>query len=62
MTIEGYPIAAIPMSYLDYKSRPVGLQVVTSTHREDLLVAFMSAFENFSKGKPPTALLDASET
>lgn len=51
------------MSYLDYKGRPVGLQVITSTHREDLLVAFMSAFErSISKRKPPAAFLEAPET
>lgn len=51
------------MSYLDYKSRPVGLQVITSAHREDLLVVFMSAFENsISKRKPPSAFLEVCKT
>lgn len=62
LTIVGYPIAAVPISYMDYKNRPVGLQAISSAHREDLLVAFMSAFENsISKRQPPTAFLEASE-
>ena len=39
----------------------VGLQVISSAHREDLLVAFMSASEDsIAKRQPPTAFLEAS--
>jgi amidase len=60
--IVGYPIAAVPISSIDYKSRHVGLQVISSAHREDLLIAFMSAFEDsISKRQPPTAFLEVSK-
>ncbi|KAJ5789317.1 amidase signature enzyme [Penicillium psychrosexuale] len=59
---KGYPIAAVPISSIDYKSRPIGLQVISSAHREDLLVAFVSAFEDsISERQPPTAFLQASK-
>lgn len=58
LMIIGYPIAAVPISSIDYKSRPVGLQVISSAHREDLLIAFMSAFEDSISKRllPPPSL------
>lgn len=58
---KGYPIAALPLTYLDFNGRPVGLQAITSAHREDLLLAFMGAYEaSIARRQPPTAFLEAS--
>ncbi|OAQ99133.1 hypothetical protein LLEC1_03432 [Akanthomyces lecanii] len=45
----GYPIATVPLGRLSYNGRPFGLAVVAQAGREDLLFAFMSAWEACAK-------------
>ncbi|KAJ4307957.1 hypothetical protein N0V84_012385 [Fusarium piperis] len=48
----GYPIATVPLGKLDYNGRPFGLAIIAKASREDLLFAFMSAFEAVSEPRP----------
>ncbi|KAL6830017.1 amidase signature domain-containing protein [Trichoderma camerunense] len=53
----GYPVAAMPLSYLDFNGRPFGLAALAGRHQEALLVQLMSAWEaTFPARKPPQAL------
>ncbi|KAI9158329.1 putative amidase family protein [Paramyrothecium foliicola] len=53
----GYPVAAMPLSYLDCNGRPFGLAALAGRHQEALLVQLMSAWEaTFQARKPPPAL------
>jgi len=46
LTIEkGYPIATLPLSYLDMNCRPFGLAAVVSAYQEPVIIHFMSAWE-----------------
>lgn len=55
---SGYPIATVPLGKLDYNGRPFGLAIIAKAGREDLLFAFMSAFEAVSEPRPlPLRLL-----
>jgi amidase len=50
----GYPIASLPLGYLDFNGRPFGLQVTTKAHQEALLIQVQSAWEaTFPKRQPP---------
>lgn len=51
----GYPIATVPLGTIDYNGRPFGLAIIAKAGREDLIFAFMSAFEAVSKPRavPP---------
>jgi amidase len=40
----GYPVATLPLGYLDFNGRRFGLQMAAKAHREDLLVRAMSAW------------------
>ncbi|OAL27927.1 hypothetical protein AYO22_03272 [Fonsecaea multimorphosa] len=52
---SGYPIATLPLSYLDYNGRPFGLSVVARAHQDALLIRVQSAWEaTFGPRKPPT--------
>ncbi|PNP44102.1 hypothetical protein TGAMA5MH_04387 [Trichoderma gamsii] len=49
----GYPVAAMPLDYLDYNGRPHGLCAVAK--EEGLLIQLQSAYERaFPPRKPPT--------
>ncbi|KAH6609834.1 hypothetical protein Trco_003180 [Trichoderma cornu-damae] len=49
----GYPVAAMPLGYLDYNGRPHGLCAVA--REEGLLIQLQSAYEGaFPPRKPPT--------
>ncbi|KAL6907245.1 amidase signature domain-containing protein [Trichoderma evansii] len=50
---SGYPVAAMPLDYLDYNGRPHGLCAVAK--EEGLLIQLQSAYEStFAPRKPPT--------
>ncbi|KAK3291864.1 amidase signature domain-containing protein [Chaetomium fimeti] len=54
----GYPLCAMPLSYLDYNGRPFGVSAIAGRGRDDLLVKVMSAWEaTFPGRKPPPALV-----
>ncbi|KAH7327793.1 amidase signature domain-containing protein [Stachybotrys elegans] len=56
-TSSGYPVAALPLSYLDFNGRPFGLAALVGKHQEPLLVQLMSAWEHtFPSRKPPPML------
>ncbi len=56
MDATGYPIAALPLGYLDYNGRAIGLQAMAGAHEEQLLLTFLGAYEHsFKPRKPPTA-------
>ncbi|KAL6807582.1 amidase signature domain-containing protein [Trichoderma sp. SZMC 28013] len=58
----GYPVAAMPLSYLDFNGRPFGLAALAGRHQEALLVQLMSAWEaTFPARKPPQALVEDSQ-
>ncbi|KAI9817887.1 MAG: hypothetical protein M1827_001006 [Pycnora praestabilis] len=53
----GYPIATLPLSYLDFNGRAFGLVALTSAHREDILFRIQSAWEaTFPPRIPPKHL------
>jgi len=53
----GYPLATMPLSYLDLNGRPFGLSVVASAHQETLLIKVLSAWEaTFADRKAPPLL------
>lgn len=50
----GYPVASLPLGYLDYNGRPFGLQITAKAHQEALLIQVQSAWEaTFPKRRPP---------
>ncbi|KAF2655860.1 amidase family protein [Lophiostoma macrostomum CBS 122681] len=52
--IAGYPIASLPLGYLDFNGRPFGLVALASAHQEHVLVQVQSAWEaTFPKRRPP---------
>jgi amidase len=52
--IEGYPIATLPLSYLDFNGRPFGFVLLAGEHQDALLVQVQSAWEaTFPSRKPP---------
>ncbi|WVO18403.1 hypothetical protein L204_106119 [Cryptococcus depauperatus] len=53
----GYPIASLPLNYLDFNGRAFGLQIIAKAHQDALLIRAQSAWEaTFPKRQPP--LLD----
>ncbi|KAF2759933.1 amidase signature enzyme [Pseudovirgaria hyperparasitica] len=42
---NGYPVAALPLTTLDFNGRPIGIQAIAAAHQEPLLLKFMSAWE-----------------
>ncbi|KAF1954823.1 amidase family protein [Byssothecium circinans] len=60
--IAGYPIASLPLSYLDFNGRPFGLVALATAHQESLLVQVQSAWEaTFPKRQPPALFTGKSE-
>ena len=59
----GYPIASLPVGYLDFNGRPHGLAAIASAHNEALLVQLQSAWEaSFPPMIPPALVsVDAKE-
>ncbi|KAL2833835.1 amidase signature domain-containing protein [Aspergillus cavernicola] len=56
-TGSGYPIAGMPLSYLDYNGRPLGLAAIAGKGQEGLLIKVLSAWEaTFPPRQPPAAL------
>ena len=54
----GFPIGTLPLDYLDYNGRPVGLLVAAPRHKQSTLLKVMNAWENtFSPRKEPTEFL-----
>ncbi|EXJ68778.1 uncharacterized protein A1O5_07709 [Cladophialophora psammophila CBS 110553] len=54
---SGYPIATLPLSYLDYNGRPFGLSVIARAGQDTLLIKVQSAWEaTFGARKPPSAM------
>ncbi|CAK7233312.1 hypothetical protein SCUCBS95973_008552, partial [Sporothrix curviconia] len=50
----GYPVASLPLGYLDFNGRPFGMQITAKAHQEALLIQAQSAWEaTFSKRQPP---------
>jgi amidase len=57
----GYPLCSLPLAYIAYNGRPVGLEAMARS--EATLVTLMSAFEaTFPQRKPPTAYLARKST
>ncbi|KAJ5648058.1 hypothetical protein N7490_004430 [Penicillium lividum] len=57
-TAAGYPLCAMPLSYLDYNGRPFGVAAIAGKHQEHILVKVMSAWEaTFPARKPPPQLV-----
>ena len=51
--IEGYPIATLTLSYVEFNGRPFGLVALTGAHQDALLIQVQSAWEaNFPSRKP----------
>jgi amidase len=50
---SGYPIAALPVGYLDFNGRAHGIAAVARANDDGLLVQFMSAFEKTWPGRIP---------
>ena len=44
-TCTGFPIATLPISYLDFNGRPIGLMIAAPHHKESTLIKVMSAWE-----------------
>lgn len=53
----GYPIATLPLSYLEENGCPFGLVALASAYQEDILVTVQSAWEaTFPARKAPPGL------
>ncbi|CAD6576880.1 MAG: hypothetical protein ASARMPRED_007930 [Alectoria sarmentosa] len=53
----GYPIATLPLSYMDINGAPFGLVALASAHQESLLVSVQSAWEaTFLARKVPSTI------
>jgi amidase len=50
----GYPVASLPLGYLDFNGRPFGMQIIAKAHQEGLLIQAQSAWEaTFGPRQPP---------
>ncbi|KAF1818772.1 amidase family protein [Dissoconium aciculare CBS 342.82] len=57
--INGYPIATLPVGYLDFNGRPFGFQVMARAHQDALLIRVQSAWEaTFPERRPPPLSTD----
>lgn len=54
----GFPIATVPLDILNYNGRPFGLSIMAQEYREDLLFAFMKAWETSFPWRPIPKMLD----
>lgn len=56
-----YPIASLPLGYLDYNGRPFGLCCVARANEEAILIKVQSAWEaTFEARRPPPELVAQS--
>ncbi|KAK2737896.1 hypothetical protein FQN57_007347 [Myotisia sp. PD_48] len=56
----GYPVASLPLGYLDYNGRAFGMLAIASANNESKLIEVMSAWDvMFNPVKPPPLLLEA---
>ncbi|KAI1317387.1 putative glutamyl-tRNA amidotransferase subunit A [Xylariaceae sp. FL0255] len=56
-TGSGYPVAAMPLSYLTFNGRPLGLAALAGKNQDATLIKFLSAWEaTFPPRKPPPSL------
>ena len=53
--MKGYPMAAVPLGYIESSGRPYGLQAIAPAHEEGKLIKFMAAWERIF---PPRRLPD----
>ncbi|KAJ4302946.1 hypothetical protein N0V90_001837 [Kalmusia sp. IMI 367209] len=50
----GYPVATLPLGYIDFNGRPFGLQMTTKAYQEALIVQVQGAWEaTFPKHQAP---------
>ena len=57
----GYPIAGMPLGYLEINGRAVGMVALARKHQEAILIRFLSAWdETFHPRKVPPMLVDNS--
>lgn len=57
MNGAGYPIATMPLGYLDYNGRPFGLCGIARAHQDNVLLKMQSAWEaTFGLRLPPPLL------
>ncbi|KAJ4857834.1 amidase domain-containing protein [Trichoderma breve] len=57
VSAAGYPSATMPLSYLEYNGRPIGLVAFTTAGGEEMLLNFLRAYENtFPKRRAPSLL------
>ncbi|KAL6824617.1 amidase signature domain-containing protein [Trichoderma sp. SZMC 28015] len=57
VSAAGYPSATMPLSYLEYNGRPIGLVAFTTAGGEGMLLNFLRAYGNtFPKRRPPSLL------
>ncbi|KAF4124991.1 amidase [Geosmithia morbida] len=50
----GYPVASLPLGYLDFNGRPFGMQITAGAHQEALIIQAQSAWEHtFPFRRPP---------
>ncbi|KKP02347.1 hypothetical protein THAR02_05547 [Trichoderma harzianum] len=57
VSAAGYPSATMPLSYLEYNGRPIGLVAFTTAGGEGTLLNFLCAYEkSFPKRRPPSLL------
>lgn len=51
---SGYPIATLPLGYLEYNGQPFGLAAIAKAHQGALLIEVQSAWEaTFGPRQPP---------
>lgn len=57
----GYPVASLPLGYLDLNGRAFGIAALAGQHQEATLIRFMDAWDStFHPHKPPPMLVDNS--
>jgi len=59
MNLAGYPVPGMPLSYLEFNGRPLGLAAFAGKGQDAVLVKVLSAWEaKFPPRKPPPQLLE----
>ena len=62
LTCAGYPIASLPLGYLDYNGRAFGMVAIAGANGEAQLFEVMSAWDiMFNPVKPPPMLVGGSK-
>jgi amidase len=55
--VQGYPIASLPVGYLDFNGRPHGLAAIAAAHQDATLIQLQSAWEASNEPRLPPPLL-----